>query len=424
MEVDVWDPAEARTLVNLRDGIIPNTTYTDLFCSMQVQNSHNHSTMTVGGDDGLGGNAPNDAAIGVTSYSTNNGLQNEAPMNFPRWYPTGTTMPNGDIVVQGGSLRGGPGGPGVLTPEIYTPDDGSGWKTLDGATSAAAYGDGGSGLGPDENRWWYPRAFVAPGQRQPVQHQRHPDVRARPRGQRRRGPADAARHPAGRRRQPGDQRQPGRRDVDGHHVPPRQDPAGRRRLVGQRRGPGRRPRRLHGRHHRRHGRAGHRGHRADEVPAPLGDLDRPPRRRRARHRRRPREQRQRRLRHQRRDLGPRDRGLDRGRRAVRARPSLPLGGPAAARRPRDDGRRRCPGTAQLHRRRVLLPVVPLRRQRAGRAPRDHQRAGDDRLRRRLPDHRVRRRSPASRWSGTGRSRTGSTTTRTSRTSRSPRAEAR
>lgn len=163
MEVDVWDPAEERTLANLRNGIIPNTTYTDLFCSMQVQNPHNHTTMTVGGDDGLGGNAPNDAAIGVTSYSTNNGLQTEAPMNFPRWYPTGTTMPNGDIVVQGGSLRGGPGGPGVLTPEIYTPDDGSGWKTLDGATSALAYGDGGNGNGPDENRWWYPRAFVAPG---------------------------------------------------------------------------------------------------------------------------------------------------------------------------------------------------------------------------------------------------------------------
>ncbi len=163
MEVDVWDPVEERTLANLRNGIIPNTTYTDLFCSMQVQNSHNHSTMTVGGDDGLGGNAPNDAAIGVTSYSTNNGLQTEAPMNFPRWYPTGSTMPNGDIVVQGGSLRGGPGGPGVLTPEIYTPDDGSGWKTLDGATSALAYGDGGGGNGPDENRWWYPRAFVAPG---------------------------------------------------------------------------------------------------------------------------------------------------------------------------------------------------------------------------------------------------------------------
>ncbi len=163
MEVDIWNPEVPRTLANLRHGVLPNTTYTDLFCSMQVQNPHNHATMTVGGDDGLGGNAPNDAAIGVTSYSTNNGLQNESPMNYPRWYPTGTTMPNGDIVVQGGSLRGGPGGPGVLTPEIYTGDDGAGWELLEGATSATAYGDGGGGNGPDENRWWYPRAFVAPG---------------------------------------------------------------------------------------------------------------------------------------------------------------------------------------------------------------------------------------------------------------------
>lgn len=163
MEVDVWDPATPRTLANVRNGILPNTTYTDLFCAMQVQSPHDHSTMTVGGDDGMGGNAPNDGAIGVTSYSTNNGLQNEAPMNYPRWYPTGTTMPNGDVVVQGGSLTGGPGGRGVLTPEIYTPEQGSGWKKLTGATNSAAYGDGGSDhAGNDENRWWYPRAFVSP----------------------------------------------------------------------------------------------------------------------------------------------------------------------------------------------------------------------------------------------------------------------
>ena len=142
VEIDVWDPNQPRTLANLRSGIIENATYTDLFCSMQVQNPHNHSTMTVGGDDGLGENAPNDGSLGVTSYKTNNGLQNEAPMNYPRWYPTGTTMPDGSIVVQGGSLRGGPGGPGVLTPEVYTPDEGSGWKLLPGAKSDAAYGDG------------------------------------------------------------------------------------------------------------------------------------------------------------------------------------------------------------------------------------------------------------------------------------------
>ncbi|MBA2890076.1 LamG-like jellyroll fold domain-containing protein [Nonomuraea soli] len=163
MEIDIWNPAQPRTLSNVNSGLIPNTTYTDLFCAMQVQNPHDHSTMTVGGDDGMGGNSPNDGAIGVTGYTTNNGLQNKAPLNFPRWYPTGTTMPDGSVVVQGGSLTGGPGGRGVLTPEIYTPMAGSGWKKLDGARSPAAYGDGGADhAGADENRWWYPRAFVAP----------------------------------------------------------------------------------------------------------------------------------------------------------------------------------------------------------------------------------------------------------------------
>ena len=68
VEIDIWDPAEPRTMsmtrADLRAGIVENATYTDLFCSMQVQNPHNHSTMTVGGDDGLGENAPNDASDG------------------------------------------------------------------------------------------------------------------------------------------------------------------------------------------------------------------------------------------------------------------------------------------------------------------------------------------------------------------------
>lgn len=162
-EIDIWDPTVARTLMTVATGILANSTYTDLFCAMQVLNAQTGAMMTVGGDDGLGGNAPNDGSMGVTSYTTNGGLQDEAPMNYPRWYPTATTMPNGDIVVQGGSLRGGPGGPGALTPEVYTPDSGSGWDLLEGATSALAYGNGGNGNGPDENRWWYPRAFVAPG---------------------------------------------------------------------------------------------------------------------------------------------------------------------------------------------------------------------------------------------------------------------
>lgn len=162
-QTDVWDPATPRTLENLYAGIVTNGTYTDLFCSMQVHDPNRRAMLTVGGDDSLGvRNDPVNGAIGVTSYSTRTGLQNEAPMNEPRWYPTGTVMPNGDIVVQGGSVRG-VAGPGVLMPERYSPDEGSGWTLLTGAESEAAYGDGGGDLGPDENRWWYPRAFVAPG---------------------------------------------------------------------------------------------------------------------------------------------------------------------------------------------------------------------------------------------------------------------
>lgn len=161
-ETDIWDPSTERTEENLFEGIVVNGTYTDLFCSIQVHDPNRRAMLTMGGDDSLGVvNDPVNGAIGVTSYTSTSGLMNEAPMKEPRWYPTATVMPNGDIVVQGGSARG-VAGPGSLTPERYSPDDGTGWTLLRGAESEAAYGDGGPGLGPDENRWWYPRAWVAP----------------------------------------------------------------------------------------------------------------------------------------------------------------------------------------------------------------------------------------------------------------------
>jgi large repetitive protein len=154
-EFDIWDPSTTRTLANRDDGVIPNNTYTDMFCSIQVHNPNTGSVMTMGGDDGLGnGNNPVNGPVGVTSYTHHAGLRDEAPMHYPRWYPTANTMPNGDLVVQGGSVRG-VSGPGVLTPERYTPNEGSGWTLLTGAKSAEAYGN-------TQNRWWYPRSWVAP----------------------------------------------------------------------------------------------------------------------------------------------------------------------------------------------------------------------------------------------------------------------
>lgn len=155
-ETDVWDPADERTRDNYRDTIVVNGTYTDLFCSIQVHDPNRRVMLTVGGDDNLGDwNDPVNASLGVTSYSSRTGLNDEAPMNEPRWYPTATTMADGSIVVQGGSTRG-VSGPGATIPERYSPDEGNGWTLLRGAESAPAYQDGG------ENRWWYPRAWVAP----------------------------------------------------------------------------------------------------------------------------------------------------------------------------------------------------------------------------------------------------------------------
>ena len=37
IEIDIWNPEVPRTLANVDHGLLPNTTYTDLFCSMQVQ---------------------------------------------------------------------------------------------------------------------------------------------------------------------------------------------------------------------------------------------------------------------------------------------------------------------------------------------------------------------------------------------------
>ncbi len=40
MEIDIWDPEVTRTVANMFAGVLPNTTYADLFCAMQVQNPH------------------------------------------------------------------------------------------------------------------------------------------------------------------------------------------------------------------------------------------------------------------------------------------------------------------------------------------------------------------------------------------------
>ncbi|BAQ47088.1 MULTISPECIES: AbfB domain-containing protein [Methylobacterium] len=80
-----------------------------------------------------------------------------------RYYSTMLTLPNGQQLIMGGSYPylGGWADPQGsidkgymtgMTPEVF---DGTQWRTLFGAKSRDAFG-------PDNNRWWYPRAWVAP----------------------------------------------------------------------------------------------------------------------------------------------------------------------------------------------------------------------------------------------------------------------
>lgn len=83
-----------------------------------------------------------------------------------RYYSTMLTLPNGQQIIVGGSYPylGGWADPQGsinqgymtgMTPEIY---DGTRWRSLLGAKSRDAFG-------PDYNRFWYPRAWIAPNGR-------------------------------------------------------------------------------------------------------------------------------------------------------------------------------------------------------------------------------------------------------------------
>jgi uncharacterized repeat protein (TIGR01451 family) len=143
---DVWDPAagEGPDSHSLNPNPVEN-----IFCAGQ------HVSPTTGEILVFGGQTPggNDQ---LTSFApaTHELSDLDAPMAYPRWYPTTTTLPDGRTLVQGGTDDGFGGTP-IVTPELYTP--GSGWRTLTGATSEEVYGNVEGRPG-----WYYPRTWVQP----------------------------------------------------------------------------------------------------------------------------------------------------------------------------------------------------------------------------------------------------------------------
>jgi hypothetical protein len=140
---NVWDPATGAIVP-----VSPSTPGYDTFCS-------GHSflpdgrLLIVGGHDDVNGH-PHADGMGVPFASLFNPSTNSwtrlPDMNAGRWYPTSTTLADGEVLVLSGTTT-----PGVLNtlPQVLTAN--GTWRSLIGAQAAAP-------LGAD----LYPRMFVAP----------------------------------------------------------------------------------------------------------------------------------------------------------------------------------------------------------------------------------------------------------------------
>ena len=127
----LWDPSSGSPAAAIR---IPLDTM--LFCA-------GHTLMPDGTLMAAGGHTRDDAGIAVTNFFSENGALTEGPnMAHGRWYPTLTTLPDGEILAMAGRNETGAV---VRIPEIW---ENGGWEELPGASA--------------ENIPYYPRNFVAP----------------------------------------------------------------------------------------------------------------------------------------------------------------------------------------------------------------------------------------------------------------------
>ena len=142
---DVWDPSNPDQ--SSAHSTSTHTLGSNLFCSFALSDpSGQGGSILMGGEES--------AARGLPDFVARyrNGEFTDFPsMNYPRWYGTGTTLPDGRILIQGGTEIPDSDERAVDTAEVYSEEDG--WVALTGTTE--------SGLWNPEG-WWYPKSFVTP----------------------------------------------------------------------------------------------------------------------------------------------------------------------------------------------------------------------------------------------------------------------
>lgn len=154
---DYWEPAYGlATDAHFQSG---NAQGVDSFCAAAAWASPGKLLIS-------GGNSTKESTLLDSMTAT---AKRDFSLSSDRWYGSMITMADGRVLMTGGAdsyvadafLNPGQFDDGVdgdfndgvaMTPEIYSP--GTGWRKLNGATSRAAFG-------PDLNRYWYPRQWVA-----------------------------------------------------------------------------------------------------------------------------------------------------------------------------------------------------------------------------------------------------------------------
>ncbi|WP_157272187.1 galactose oxidase-like domain-containing protein [Azohydromonas aeria] len=160
-----WDPAAPGAAPSPFQ-LLQHTTGTDLFCNTQLVLPSTGQVFMAGGDRTI--NGIRNYAVADTNFfnPADNSLRLEpTPMAFRRWYGTAITNARGEVVVMGGrddryyagtSTKPATEDTYAPTPEVYVP--GSGWRTLTGARSEAAFGE-------IKGNWWYPKSWLLPNGR-------------------------------------------------------------------------------------------------------------------------------------------------------------------------------------------------------------------------------------------------------------------
>jgi hypothetical protein len=154
---DRWDPLSTGS----GHTTIGNSTNIDSFCSAGILQTG--GAMLVSGGDSNATSANLSRNSTVFNYTVNTATTQSSTLANDRWYASLIRLADGRSLITGGAdpyvidAYQNPSaflsGQISMTPEVWTP--GSGWSTLVGANSRDAFG-------PDFNRWWYPRNWVAP----------------------------------------------------------------------------------------------------------------------------------------------------------------------------------------------------------------------------------------------------------------------